>query len=471
MTYIPKPPQKNVVIPKPPQPVKKYTYADVVLMERNKEPPNCIDLEEVVLGALMIDSKGLPIAMPILKSQFFYLREHQLIFQSIERLYEDRNPIDLLTVSEELKRMDKLAIVGGDHALISLTQKVSTSAHIEFHSRVIIQKYVLREMIKNSLQTVEKAFFHDPDIFDVMAGVKNHLHKLNENAILTQGHTFESDAKKELYEKVALVQKGEAPGIPTGINQFDEWCGGFHRRELITLAARPGMGKTTALLSIAKKNTFDKKIPGAFFTLEMTNTDLKYRLASEHHGIPFSKIRQGKITMPELNKCLEYFDFIDNSCLHIVDNCFHLELIVEKIIDLVENEGVKYVVIDYVQLIKLLKAKDKTGDLQDITRELKSLANRLNIPIVIIAQLSRKIDTRTNRRPILSDLKQSGSIEEDSDTVIFLYREAYYQQEAGMTLTQDVIGKTEFIVAKGRNIGTNKFWTFLDFIHFDFRDL
>lgn len=465
---IPLPPSKLKDIPLPPR--KKYEYQEVMMRERGREPPKAVDLEQVVLGAMMIDRKGVEEVIMLLKPEFFFERAHSFIYEAIQNLYKRQVGIDLLTVSEELSKMGKLATVGGDFYLIGLTQRVSSSAHIEFHARIIIQKYVLRILIRDSYDVIEKAFYRDPDIFDVMDTITKSVERIYKEAIRIDENLNTNDAIKELYDKVEAVQKGKPSAVPTGLSNFDDWCGGFHNRELITIAARPGMGKTTALLSIASKASIEGDIPGAFFSLEMTNVDLKNRLAAKATGIPYSNIRQGKLSMSELSSCLTYFERIDKSNLIIIDRINIHERLIEKIRSLFAEKHIRYVIIDYVQLIKLMqRSGDRTSDLSDITRDLKGLANELNIPIIIIAQLSRKVDTRTNRRPILSDLKQSGSIEEDSDTVIFIYREAYYQQEAGVKLTMDVIGKTEFIVAKGRNIGTDVFWTFLDFINYDFR--
>jgi replicative DNA helicase len=321
-----------------------------------------------------------------------------------------------------------------------------------------------------SYDVVDKSYHHDPDIFDLIDGIENDLANLQSNVIRSGGSSY-SDAKTELYEKTKAVEAGEPPGIFTGLWEFDDWCGGFQKRELITIAARPGMGKTTAILSICAKASFDKNIPVAFFSLEMAEADLKARLAARGLQIDYEKIRQGKLEASDLHKVIAYYDFIDKSKLTIVDRINRHQIIIKKIRDLVQRNGVKMVVIDYVQLIKLSEvgSGDRTGELNVITRDLKALANELNIPIIIVAQLSRGVDNRSSKRPILSDLKQSGSIEEDSDTVIFLLRMAYYEQELGKLLPPHIIGKTEFIVAKGRHIGVRNFWTYLDFNNYDFR--
>lgn len=467
-SLVPPVPKNTVPIPKP----YKVDKSTLVSLEKGKIPPQAVDLEEVVLGALMIDKKGLEEVSSILKTEMFYKEHHQMIYKAITNLHEKHIGVDILTVSEELKRLNWLENIGGDFYLISLTQKVSSSAHIEFHSRIIIQKYVLRYLIKISSETIEDSYNIDPDIFELMDKIEMEIANIYKKAIYTNGTETSTDAKKELQDKINAVKSGEPPGVYTGLGEFDEWCGGFQKRELITIAAATGMGKTTAILSIAAKAAFEKKIPVAFFSLEMSKTDLKNRLASRETRIPYEKIRNGKLDAYESLKVFESYDRTDASCLHIVDNTRFLEVITKKIRELVTKHGIKIAIIDYVQLIKLTKStSDRTGDLCNITRELKALANELSIPIIMIAMLSRDVGKRPSKRPMLSDLKQSASIEEDSDMVIFLLRMAYYQKEAGIMVPPHEEGKTELIVAKGRSTGTRDFWTFLDFNNYDFRSL
>ncbi len=452
-----------------PIPERKYTRGEILDMEAGRSPPQAEELEQVILGAMMIDKKGVDEAIDILKPEFFFNEYNGIIFQAIQNLYESMIGIDLLTVSTELKRIGKLALVGGDFYLIALTQKVSSSAHIEFHSRIVIQKYVLRRLIDRAHETMDQSFYRDPDIFELMEDIEIDIAGISQHVIKATGVVV-SNAKEELYEKMKAIERGEAPGIGTGIHEFDDWCGGFRKRELITIAARTGMGKTTALLSIAHNIAFQQNIEIAFFSLEMAVTDLKNRLAAKGTGISYDKIRDGKLTAIEYSKIIHYYDVIDESKLHLIDKINVHEKIIKKIRELVTKFGIKIVMIDYVQLMKLArKTSDKTGDLTDITRDLKALANELNIPIIIVAQLNRDVDKRPNHRPLLIDLKMSGSIEEDSDTVIFILRPAYYIQSTGELIPPHIIGKTEWIVAKGRNTGTRDFWTFLDFINYDFR--
>jgi replicative DNA helicase len=461
------------IIPLPPEKFKTfYDVEELFKTTKGVSPPQAIDLEKLILGAMLIDKQAVDNVINILSSEVFLKSEHQHIFRAIKTLHNTGVGIDLKLVSRELRRVDKLYFAGGDSYLIHLITTIGGTAHVEFHSRIILQKYILRELIEQSSMVIEQSLVKDPDVFDLLSIVETGIQHIHHIAIKKNTDSGDGDAKQELMEKVEAVTNGEPSGVYTGIYEFDEWCGGFQKRELITFGARPGMGKTTAVLAILAKGSFEKGLPLAFFSLEMTKTDLKARLASRGTGIPYEKIRQGKLTLVELQIVFDYYDFIDASPLVLVDKMNVHETICAKIRKLVREEGVKMVVIDYVQLMKKArKSSDRTSDLNDITRDLKGLANELNIPIIIVAQLSRKVEERTSKRPMLSDLKQSGSIEEDSDTVIFLLRLAYYREETGMVLTPAEIGKTEMIVAKGRNTGTRNFWTFLDFTKYDFHSL
>lgn len=465
----PPPPPKNVVQK------RNINYPKIEgSIDATLKPPQAVDLEEVILGALMIDKNAQSEIISILSYKVFYKKEHGIIFNTIKYLYENKLPIDLLTVSQELFKKGKLKLIGGDFYLISLTNKVSSSAHTEFHSRVVLQKYILRTIINLSRHNIEVAYRHDADAILLLDSVLDRTRKLYNEIVGNEGtnasrNDVAEQLKKELTEKVENVNKGLISGFLTHIEEFDEWSGGFQPTELVTIAARPSMGKTTIVLAIAIYNAFSRDIPCAFFSLEMSNSDVNNKVAGSALRINYKDIRQGKLTPIQKSKVIHYYDVIAKSNLYIYDTSTHKNYfhnIENKIRELV-NEGVKLVFIDYVQLIKLGKSSgNDTTDLSTITRALKALANELKICIVILAQLNRQVENRPDKRPNLSDLKQSGSIEEDSDVVIFLLRKAYYEMQSkpDMILPMRELGKTEFIVAKGRHIGVRTFTMYLNLL-------
>ena len=447
-------------IPKPPSKIEKSEIISI----QNKMPPQAIDLEGVLLGAILIDKNAIKEIYDILNAEMFFRETHRIIYQACVDLIDSGIGIDLLTVSDNLKRKNLLDTIRGDFYLISLTQRVSSSAHIEFHARIIIQKYVLRELIKMSNRTASVCYHSDPDIFDALEFNENHLARLKN--VINIDNVKQLSPEEELKEKMTMVMKGRASGVHTNVSEFDDWCGGLQKRELIVIGARPGMGKTTLIIALSYYMVFTSRIPVALFSLEMSKVDLVNRFASILTGIPFAEIRQGKVNGKQYQELLTAFTTVRNSELHIEDDKFHY-VVMERIKKLVKEFGVKIVFIDYVQLVKITEnTKDATSELRTITRDLKALANSLNIPIVILSQLDRNIDSRHDKRPLLNDLKMSGSLEEDADTIMFPFRPAYYRKD--VELPKKELGRVEFDIAKGRNIGTKKFDCHLDVLKYEF---
>jgi len=448
---VPKPPSKDTKIARP-------------INENIKRLPSAIDLETAVLGAILIDKKGFSEVYNLLRPEMFYKNEHQIIYEHMTIVHEKGQPIDLLTLSEILKSKQKLNVIGGDFYLISLTQKVFSSAHIEHHARIIMQKYVLREMIKVGNYISSHAYYSDPDIFDIMEYNERFINKIK-NVIKVDDVTHRTP-EDELKEKMNNYMQGNVSGIKTYISEFDDWCGGLQNRELIILAARPGMGKTTLIIVLSYKMSHWLNIGVTFISMEMSYADIMNRYASIETGISFSKIKDGKITARQYTEILESYKRIREKPLAIHFGEKNHYSIMEKIKKDVRDNGTKIVFIDYAQLIQISgTAGDETSELRLITRDLKNLAIKLNIPIVLLSQLKRDVDNRQNKRPLLSDLKQSGSLEEDADTVGFLYRESYYKKDVNWTDKE--FGRLEIDIAKGRNIGVNLFHCHLDVINLD----
>lgn len=470
---IPKPPPSKEKPNKPEKEVvveKEYIYLDNSVP---KAPPSAVDLEEVIIGALLIDNRVNNEIIPILVVDIFYDQRHQEIYKCMKHLYDENTPIDLLTVSNELKRRGTWQRVGGDYYLIQLTQKVNSSAHTEHHMRIIQQKYILRQLIQLSRRIMFKSLHRDPDVFKMIEEIENVIAKVLHLTLKKNVQEDMSD-EEDLEKRVAQVRKGENPGIYWGVSEFDDWSGGAQPRELRTIAARPGMGKTTIGLSIAASSAIDRGIPTAFFSLEMSKRDLNHRLSARLTGIDYSKIRKAQLSPGETEKVKQALAFIKTTQLTVIDTSSHKNVLEKIIADIrrLVKEGCRQVFIDYVQLIKLAKkTNDRTADLSEITRELKATANELNIPIIQFAQLNRSVDNRDNKMPTLADLKQSGSIEEDSDMVIFILRDAYYREKSqpGTEVPPHIAGDTQWIVAKGRNTGTRTFRTYIDFLKYSFQ--
>lgn len=425
-------------------------------IDRGKVPPQAVDLEEAVLGAMMIDKKGLNETIEILQEGFFYRPEHQYIFSAIATLFNESQPIDLLTVSNQLRKDGKLEAVGGDYYLIGLTQKVSSSAHIEFHARVIQEKYVMRKLIEISSNIIDKAYDETTDIFDLLDESESEIFKITDGSLKSSY----SDSKTLVFEAIeqikAMSEKEGLSGVPSGFNAIDKITSGWHPADLVILAARPGMGKTAFVLSMAKNITVDHQMPVAVFSLEMSSVQLITRLIVGETGISSDKIKKGNLTDAEWKQLYTKVKGLENAPLYIDDtpalNVFDLRA---KCRRLVSQHGVKLIIIDYLQLMTTRDGGNgnREQEISTISRNLKAIAKELNVPVIALSQLSRAVETRGGtKRPLLSDLRESGAIEQDADIVSFIYRPEYYKLDHwDDDEATPSAGQAEFIIAKHRN--------------------
>ncbi len=438
----------------------KLDKSTVVGLERGKIPPQATDLEQVVLGAMMIDKKGVDEVIDILAPEAFYKEAHQYIFTAIYTLFENSEPVDLLTVSAQLKKDAKLDLIGGDFYLIQLTQKVSSSAHIEFHARIILQKYIQRSLIKISGEIIEDAYDETKDVFSLLDDAESKLYEVTQGNIKRSSETAQSlviQAKKKIEE---ISNKEGLSGIPTGFDKLDKLTSGWQPSDLVIVAARPGMGKTALTLSMARNIAVDQNIPVAFFSLEMASVQLITRLISSETGLSSEKLRTGKLEKHEWEQLNVKVKGLEKAPLFIDDtpslSIFDLRAKARR---LSSQHGIKLIMIDYLQLMTAGSAVKGGGnreqEISTISRNLKALAKELNVPVIALSQLSRAVETRGgSKRPLLSDLRESGAIEQDADIVSFIYRPEYYKiDEWDDEERSPTAGQAEFIVAKHRNGG------------------
>jgi len=432
---------------------------NVISLQKGKIPPQAVDLEEVVLGAMLIDKKGVDEVIDILKPEAFYKQSHQHIFSAIKSLFEDGQPIDLLTVSSHLKKEKQLESVGGDFQLIQLTQKVSSSAHIEYHSRIVLQKYIQRSLIQISSEIIEEAYDEGTDVFDLLDNAESKLYEVTQGNINKSSESAQNlviQAKKRIEE--ISNQKGLS-GIPSGFDELDELTSGWQPSDLIIVAARPGMGKTALTLSMARNITVERNIPVAFFSLEMSSVQLITRLISSETELSSEKLRTGRLEQYEWEQLNVKVKALEKAPLFIDDtpslSIFDLRAKARR---LSSQHGIKLIVVDYLQLMTS-GSSNKTGnreqEISTISRNLKALAKELNVPVIALSQLSRAVETRGGtKRPLLSDLRESGAIEQDADIVSFIYRPEYYGIEEWDDETNSPTKEqAEFIVSKHRNGG------------------
>ena len=429
----------------------------VVNLEKGKLPPQAIDLEEAVLGAMMTDKKGIDDVIDILHPETFYDKRHQEIYSAIYALFQNSEPIDLLTVSNQLRKEGKLDIAGGDFYIIGLTQKVASSAHIEFHSRIILQKYIQRRLITISSEIIENAYDETTDVFDLLDDAEGKLFEVTQGNLKKGAEVAESLVQQAITKIQEISNKEGMSGLATGFTKLDALTSGWQPSDLIIIAARPGMGKTAFVISMAKNMAIEFNEPVALFSLEMSSVQLITRMISSETGLTSEKLRKGNLEPHEWEQLNVKVKKLSDAPIFIDDtpalSIFDLRAKARR---LVSQHGVRILVIDYLQLMTAGGSNgNREQEISTISRNLKALAKELNIPVIALSQLSRAVETRGgSKRPLLSDLRESGAIEQDADIVSFIFRPEYY----GMTEWDDddhspCEGQGEFIVAKHRNGG------------------
>jgi len=431
----------------------------VINLQQGRIPPQALELEEAVLGAMLIDKKGVDEVIDILQPDAFYKTAHQKIFEAIFQLFQDSQPVDLLTVSSELRKKGKLETVGGEFYLVQLSQRVASSAHIEFHARIILQKFIQRSLIKISNEIIESSYKESTDVFDLLDEAEYKLYDITQGNIKKSSESAQSlviEAKKRIEE---ISKRDGLSGVSTGFEKLDKLTSGWQPSDLIIIASRPGMGKTALTLSMARNIAVTKQIPVAFFSLEMSSVQLITRLISAETGLSSEKLRTGKLADHEWQQLNVKVTDLEKAPLFIDDtpslSIFDLRAKARR---LSSQHGIKLIVVDYLQLMTAgtsTKSGNREQEISTISRNLKALAKELNIPVIALSQLSRAVETRGGtKRPMLSDLRESGAIEQDADIVSFIYRPEYYNiDEWDDDERSPSEGQAELIVAKHRNGG------------------
>ena len=434
-------------------------------------PPQAVELEEAVLGALMLESDSVIAVQEYITPAAFYTEEHRLIYQAIESLSAELKPIDLYTVTERLKSRKELKKVGGAAYLAQLTQRVGSAANVEFHAKIIAQKYVQRELIRSATEIQRRSYDEDQDVTDLIGFAEGEIFKVAE------GHVKRSvqNAKDILAKALAQIEEASKNssafnGVQSGFMALDRVTMGWQPSDLIIIAARPSMGKTAFVLSMARNMAVEYQQPVAFFSLEMSAVQLMMRLIVAETGLYSNDIKSGKLT-PEQWRHLESATKPLGTAPLFIDDTPALSVFEfrSKARRLKIHNDIKIIVIDYLQLMTG-NAESKGNREQEvafISRTLKAIAKELNVPIIALSQLSRATETRGgSKRPQLSDLRESGAIEQDADIVMFLYRDDYYNPDT------DKKNVAECIIAKNRHgeVGTVEMQWLGQFTSFSSRD-
>ena len=419
--------------------------------------PQAIDFEEAVLGALMIEKDAYSIVSEILRPESFYDHKHQLLYKAITTLAMRQQPIDILTVAEQLRSTGDLEDAGGPFYITQLSGKVASSAHIEYHARIIAQKFLARELITFTSNIQTKAFDATQDVDDLMQEAEGKLFEISQKN-MKKDYTQINPVIQEAYE---MLQKAAArtdglSGLESGFHKLDKMTSGWQDSDLVIIAARPAMGKTAFVLSMAKNMAVNARIPVALFSLEMSNVQLVNRMIVNVCEIPGEKIKSGQLAPYEWGQLDYKIKELYDAPLYVDDtpslSVFELRTKARR---LVREHGVRIIIIDYLQLMNAsgMSFGSRQEEVSTISRSLKGLAKELNIPIIALSQLNRGVESREGidgKRPQLSDLRESGAIEQDADMVCFIHRPEYYkiyQDEKG----NDLKGMAEIIIAKHRN--------------------
>ena len=421
-----------------------------------KVPPQAIELEEAVLGALMLEKDALTAVIDILKPASFYKDAHSLIYDAILTLFNESQPVDLLTVTNQLRKDGTLEQVGGAYAVTSLTTKVNSAANVEYHSRIITEMAIKRELIRVSGEIQLDAFEDTTDVFELLDRTESALFEISEQNIRKNYEDMKTLMHEALNELEARKEhKDGLTGIPTGFSALDRVTSGWQNSDLIILAARPGMGKTAFIVSALRNAAVDFNRSVAIFSLEMSSVQLVNRLISAEAELEGDKIKKGNLAEYEWQQLIHKTQKITNAPIFIDDTpALTILELRAKSRRLKSQHNIELIVVDYLQLMSgdsSRGAGNREQEIASISRSLKGLAKELEIPVVALSQLSRAVETRGgDKRPQLSDLRESGSIEQDADIVMFLYRPEYYnitEDEQGMPTT----GVGQIIIAKHRN--------------------
>src|SRR5215212_11129715 len=438
---------------------RRKTSPDLSTMIYGKVPPQAKDLEEAVLGAVMLEKGAFDAVIEILKPECFYVDSHQRVFKAMQSLANKSQPIDLLTVVEELRLREELDLVGGPYYVTKLTNSVISSANIDAHSRIVLQKFIQRELIRISGEIISDSYEDSTDVFDMLDEAESKLFEITNNHLRKNFDDIDTVLVKTIQRIEDMRNRqDDITGVPTGFPSLDRITYGWQPTDLIILAARPSVGKTAFALNLARSAALHPTKPTAvgFFSLEMSSGQLVQRILSAESEIWLEKIARGKLEEHEMKQLYKRgIDRLSKAPIFIDDsaalNIFELRA---KCRRLKNKHNVGLIIIDYLQLMSgsADRNSNREQEISKISRDLKGLAKELQVPIIALSQLSREVEKRKegNKMPQLSDLRESGAIEQDADMVMFLYRPEYYD------ITQDEMGdsnrgETHVRIAKHRN--------------------
>ena len=441
----------------------------------SKQPPAVVEVEKEIIGAMLLDNEAIPKVFEILKADSFFDPKHKVIFQSIQSLYEANEPLDTVTLYEELKKQGKVEEAGGVTYVSKLAQDVSSAANVDYHARIVLEKWILRKLISTSLDVASSAFDAKEDVFDLLDEAEQKMFSISQEGT-KESFTSMKAAVKDAWEMIEAIKGNKlgAVSVQTGYFQLDDILGGYQKSDLIIIAARPSMGKTAFALSFMRNAAIDYNVPVAFFSLEMATVQLATRLISAEAKMDAHSLRTGNFRDSDGQKISRTVHKLSSAPIYIDDTpgLSILEMRA-KARRLHKEKGIGLICVDYLQLMTAgSKVESREREISIISRSLKALAKDLNVPVIALSQLNRAVESTTDKRPMLSHLRESGAIEQDADVVIFLYRPEYYgiTQFANGDSTE---GVAEIIISKQRNgpVGEVKLRFIKEYARFENLDL
>lgn len=441
-----------------PRQPRKQRQEPVTTDATGKLPPHDLDLEEAVLGALMLEKDAYMSVSELLVPDSFYSKAHQKIYAAICALQLREQPTDMVMVAQQLRQDGELEAVGGAAYISQLTNRVMSAANIEYHARIVAQKYLARRLITFAARIETDAFDEANDVDDLLQAAEGALFEISQTQLKREVTQIDPVLNQAIAQIQAAGNRTSGlSGLPSGYDDLDKITSGWQNSDLIIVAARPAMGKTAFVLSMAKNMAVNNAIPIAMFSLEMSNVQLVNRVISNVCELPGEKIKSGRLTDPE-------WDQLNSNLTNLYGAPFYLDetpglSITElrtKARRLVREHGVKMIMIDYLQLMTAsgMRFGNREQEVSTISRSLKGLAKELNIPILALSQLSRQNESREDKRPMLSDLRESGAIEQDADIVCFIHRPEYYTKSSEDASGKNIEGLAEFHIAKHRSGST-----------------
>lgn len=441
-------------------PIQRLKNTSSLINDMGKLPPQAIEVEQVVLGAMMLEKDAVNNTIDILNDESFYDPKHQIIFKTIHSLFASTSPIDLVTVSAQLQKNGELEAAGGAAYISSLTNRVASSSHIQYHARIISEKHIKRELIRVSTDIIKDSYDETKDVFELLNNAETNLFKIAEANMSKQAATMQNVISEAIDEiEKASKNKDGLSGVPSGFYELDKITAGWQRSDMIVLAARPGMGKTAFVLSMARNTAVDHNKGVAVFSLEMSCVQLVKRLIASEARLSGEKLRKGDLKDYEFQQLHTRIKKLSTAPIYIDDtpglSIFDFRA---KCRRLKSQYDIDLIIIDYLQLMSAKTSENSRSngnreqEISMISRSIKEIAKELDVPIIALAQLSRSVEQRGgDKRPILSDLRESGAIEQDADIVSFIYRPDYYGFMTDEATGNDNTGIGEIIIRKHRN--------------------